>query len=147
MRDGYTGIEVVTTIAPVAVGTTGTGQTGTAVDLRGADAAAVVFHYGAILATGADFTATVLEGDTTGGSFTAVADADLIPTTGAETSAGLAPAARVDGSTENVALHVGYKGTKRYIKAMIASTATAGTPVSAVVVKSHLHRRGFTPSS
>ena len=142
MRDMNTGKVSVYTIAPIAVGTTGTGQTGEAVDLQGADAATIIFGYGAITATAATFTATILEGATTGGSFTSVADADLV---GTEAAAGIAAAARVDGSTEKVFKSVGYIGTQRYIKARIVSTATAGTPVSAVVVKEKLSREGYTP--
>lgn len=139
MRDMKTNISVAYSIEPVAVGTTGTGKTGVAVDLQGADSATVVFGYGAITATAATFTATLLEADATGDAFTSVADADMV---GTEANAGLAGGARVDGSTEKVFKTLGYIGTKRYIKAKIVSTATAGTPVSAAVVKSHLSRSG-----
>lgn len=131
MRDLHNNIDVKPSIEPVAVGTTGTGKTGLAVDVRGYQQVEVAFSYGAITATAATFTAEVLEGDTTGGAFTAVADANLL---GTEAAAGLAAAARVDGSTEKVTKRIGYIGSKRYIKAKIVSTATAGTPVAANVI-------------
>lgn len=135
-RDLHNNVDIIASIAPVAVGTTGTGQTGIAVDTRGFSSVELEFSYGAITATAATFTATVLEGDTTGGSFTSVADADLI---GTEAGAGLAAAARVDGSTEKVAKRIGYRGSKRYVKGQIVSTATAGTPVACNVILGDPH--------
>ena len=123
-------VKVMPSITPVAAGTTGTGQTGLVVDTRGYEGVTVVYSYGAITATAATFTATLLEGDVTG-TMTSVADADLI---GTEAAAGLAAAVRVDGSTEKVALPLGYRGNKRYVQAKIVNTATAGTPVAANVL-------------
>ena len=135
MRDLKSNVSVIEAINAQDVGTTGTGRTSAAIDLAGYNSALVVANYGAITATGAVFTLEVTEGDTTGGTFTAVADADLV---GTEAAAGLAAATRVDGSTENVSKSIGYVGNKRYIKVQISSTATAGTPVSASVVRGHL---------
>jgi hypothetical protein len=126
-RDLHNNISIVESIDPVAVGTTGTGQTGAVVDRRGFDSVEAVLSYGAITATAATFTVTILEGDATG-SMTSVADADLL---GTESAAGLAAATRTDGSTENVVKRIGYIGSKRYVQAKIVSTATAGTPVAA----------------
>lgn len=136
MRDLHNNINVVTCIAPVAVGTTGTGQTGSVIDCKGYDSVEFVLHYGAITATAATFTPTILHGDATG-SMASAAAADLL---GTEAAAGLAAAARVDGSTENVAKRIGYIGGKRYVQAKIVSTATAGTPVSAAAVLGNAHR-------
>ncbi len=135
-RDFHNNCDIVEIIPPVAVGTTGTGQTGSVVDTRGYDGVEFVFSYGAITATAATFSVTVLEGDATG-SLTSVADADLL---GTESAAGLAAATRVDGSTENVTKRLGYIGDARYVRADIVSTATAGTPVSASVILSKPHR-------
>lgn len=126
-RDLHNNISIVESIDPVAVGTTGTGQTGAVVDRRGFDSVEAVLSYGAITATAATFTVTILEGDATG-SMTSVADADLL---GTESAAGIAAATRTDGSTENVVKRIGYIGSKRYVQAKIVSTATAGTPVAA----------------
>lgn len=134
-RDLHNSVTVVPTISPVAVGTTGTGQTGVAVDTQGYEGAEVVVGYGAITATAATFTVTIEESAvTTASGFAAVADEDLL---GTESAAGLAAATRVDGSTEKVYKTIGYIGAKRYIRAKVSSTATAGTPVSAAVVLHH----------
>lgn len=125
-RSIHHSIDVVEIIPPIAVGTTGTGQTGSVIDLRGYDACEFAISYGAITATAAVFTVAVTEGDATG-SMTAVADADLV---GTEALAGLAAATRVDGSTENLTKRLGYIGAKRYVGVNVSSTATAGTPVA-----------------
>ena len=135
-RDMHNNVDIVASITPVAAGTTGTGQTGDIIDARGYDGVEFEFGYGAITATAATFTVTVLEGDATG-SMTSVADADLL---GTEAAAGLAAATRVDGSTENVTKRLGYIGDARYVQAKIVNTATAGTPVYASVILSKPHR-------
>ncbi|HVL73278.1 MAG TPA: hypothetical protein VM434_15535 [Beijerinckiaceae bacterium] len=131
MRDLHNNVRILRSISPVAVGTTGTGKTGVAVDRAGYEAVEFEFSYGAITATNAVFTPTVLEGDTATGSFTSVADADLI---GTEAEAGIAAGARTSGVNRNVTKRVGYRGVKRYVKAKIVSTVTAGTPVGANVL-------------
>lgn len=135
MRDLHNNVDIIATIAPIAVGTTGTGQTGVVVDTRGYDAVEFDLSYGAITATAATFTPTILHGDATG-SMTSVADADLL---GTESGAGLAAATRTDGSTEKVTKRIGYIGGKRYVQAKIVSTATAGTPVGANVILYKAH--------
>lgn len=130
MRDMHNNVDIIASINPVAVGTTGTGQTGAVVDRRGYDSVEISLSYGAITATAATFTPVVKEGDVTG-TMTSVADADLL---GTEANAGLAAATRTDGSTENVTKRIGYIGTKRYVSVDIVNTATAGTPVSADVI-------------
>lgn len=133
MRDLHNNVDIIASIAPVAVGTTGTGQTGVIVDTKGYDSVEFEFSYGAITSTAATFTPTVLEGDTTG-AMTSIANADLL---GTESAAGLAAATRTDGSTEKVTKRLGYVGNKRYVQAKIVSTATAGTPVAANVILGH----------
>jgi hypothetical protein len=129
-RDLHHNIKTVRSIAPVAVGTTGTGQTGKIVDTAGYAGVEVVASYGAITATNAAFTLTVKHGDVTG-TMTSVADADLI---GLEASAVPGTGARVSGTTMNVTKRIGYLGAKRYVSANIKSTVTAATPVCANVV-------------
>lgn len=131
MFDPKNGLKVVPAIAPVAVGTTGTGQAGKIIDRKGY-VGPVLFpiSYGSITATAAVFTVTVKEGDATG-SMTSVADIDLI---GTEAAAGIAAGARASGTTKNVVKTVGYKGAKRYVQCGVKSTATAGTPVAANAV-------------
>lgn len=126
IHEMHNNVELRRVVAPVAVGTTGTGKTGEIIDRQGYGGVEFLVGYGAVTATSAVFSVTIMEGDTTG-ALTSVADADLI---GTELAAGLAAAVRVDGSTEKVIKKVGYKGNKRYVQANISSTATAGTPVS-----------------
>lgn len=114
-------------ISPVAVGTTGTGQTGKIIDRQGFGGLEFVCAYGAITATNAVFTVTVKEGDVTG-TLTSVADTDLL---GTELLAGVAATTpRTSGVSKNVVKRVGYKGNKRYVQANIKSTITAGTLIS-----------------
>lgn len=132
-RDLHHNIKVVRSVSPVAVGTTGTGQTGKVVDRQGYQGVELIFSYGSITSSVAVFTPTVLEGDTTG-AMTSVADADLL---GTESAAGVAAGARTSGTTKNVSKNIGYIGTKRYVSGNVKSTATAGTPVTVDVVLSH----------
>lgn len=85
---------------------------GTGVDLTGFDAAVVVFDLGAIGGTTPSITFQVQESDDNS-SFAAVAAADLD---------GGQPAAVTTGGTVT---EIGYRGTKRYIRAAI--TAAGGT--------------------
>jgi len=132
MRDLHSNVKILPTIAPVAIGTTGTGQTGIAVDRAGYESVEFAFSYGAITATSAVFTATIQHSDSaTAASFASVADADLL---GSEAGAGLGAAVRTDGTGDKVVKRVGYIGNKRYVRALLKSTATAGTLVGVNVI-------------
>lgn len=133
MDDLYSGLNVTRAISPVAIGTTGTGQTGKIIDRKGY-VGPVLFDisYGTITATGAVYTVTVKEGDVTG-TLTSVADIDLI---GTESAAGIAAGTpRTSGSNKNVSKKIGYKGGKRYVQVNVKSTATAGTLISANAIQ------------
>jgi len=132
MKDLHNKFNIVRCIPPVAVGTTGTGKTGTPIDLQGYEGAELVVEYGSITATNAVFTVTVLEGDVTG-TLTSVADGDLI---GTEVAAGIAAGTpRADNVNKNIVKKIGYKGSKRYINAKVSSTITAAPPVSVTVIR------------
>lgn len=122
--------KVMRSISPVAIGTTGTGQTGKIIDRKGYAGVEIHVSYGTITATNAAYTATVKHGDATG-SMASVADEDLL---GSE--AGLAPGTgtRTSGSTKNVVKRAGYIGNKRYVQVNLKSTVTAGTLVGANVL-------------
>jgi hypothetical protein len=127
-NDFHHNFAVVRGIEPIAVGTTGTGKTTAAIDRRGYGGVEFLFEYGTVTATNAVFTVLLTEADTTGGSFTSVADADML---GSEALAGLAATTpRVSGVSKNVKKKLGYIGGKNYVKAKLSSTITAGTPVS-----------------
>lgn len=117
-------------IGPVAIGTTGTGQTGKIVDRRGYRRVEFVASYGTITATNAVYTLRLLEGDTTG-AMTSIADADL---EGTEALGVPAVGTRVSDVNRLVTKRVGYKGNKRYVQARLSSTVTAGTIVGVAVV-------------
>jgi len=134
----YSEIHQDEAIAPVAVGTTGTGQTGKVID-RSGYVGPVLFsiNYGTSTATNATLVVTIKEGDATG-SLTSVADTDLI---GTEAAAGVAGVtSRVSGESKNVSKKIAYKGAKRYVQCNIYSTVTAATPISVVAQQVPLSR-------
>jgi hypothetical protein len=135
MRDLYNNINIIRALSPAAGGTTGTGRTSGPLDRRGYESAVFSIHYGAITATAATVTPTILEGDTTGGSFTSVADDDLEGTESAAAIAAGTP--RASGTNMNVTKRIGYKGVKRYLKIKIVPTATAASPVGADLILGH----------
>lgn len=134
MRGLHYDIQTKRSIGPVAIGTTGTGQTGKIVDRRGFRRAEFVVSYGTITATNAVFTLIVKEGDVTG-TMTSIADADL---EGTELGAGIAAGTpRTSDVNKLVTKRLGYKGGKRYVQAFkLSSIVTAGTPVGVAVVLS-----------
>lgn len=140
MKDLHNSSKAVTAIEPVAIGTTGTGQSGNVIDRKGYHGVEFILSIGAVTATNAVFTPVIKEGDATG-SMTSVADAKLI---GTESGATLGAGTRVDGSTEKVTYKIGYTGNKRYVQCSVSSTITAGTPVSAVAL---LHGAEIQPDS
>lgn len=129
IKDLHNNILVKRTISPVAIGTTGTGKTGTPVDTLGFNQIEVIVNYGTVTATNAVFTGIVQEGDVTG-TMTTVSAANLL---GVSIGLGVA-ATRTSGVSKNVTKRIGYIGQKRYIAAKVTSTITAGTPISADVV-------------
>jgi len=140
MHDLHNNIKTTVGVAPVAAGTTGTGQVGGIIDTQGYGGVEFVIDYGAITSSAATFTVLVKEGDVTG-TMTSVADANLL---GTEALAGIGAAARVDGSTENVSKRIGYKGGKRYAQCGVVNTATAGTPIAVTAV---LHSPNVVPTA
>lgn len=126
-RDIKNNIKAHVSIAPQVV-TTGA-QSGTAIDTRDADAAAVIFTFGAIVGAGA-MTVKLQESDTTtGGDFTDVAAADQEGTV-------VTPA--LTGTTQVL----GYKGSKRYIRPV--ATLDSGTSV-AVCANGITHKLHIAP--
>lgn len=137
-RDLHNSISVVRLISPVAVGTTGTGKTGVILDTQGYRGVEFVVEYGSVTATNAAFTNLLKECSTTNGTFTSVADVDMLPQTGAEALAALGQAAtRTSGTSKNVAKRFGYIGSQRYLKLQVSSTVTAGPLISAVAILHH----------
>ena len=127
MKDLHNIINAMRVVSPVAIGTTGTGQTGKIMDMSGYGGVEFIVAYGTVTATNAVFTVVCKEGDVTG-TLTSVADADLL---GTELLAGLAATTpRTSGVSKLVTKRLGYKGNKRYVNLSISSTITAATPIS-----------------
>lgn len=124
MKDLHSNIKVIQAITPQAVGTTGAanGKTSGVIDRQGYEAVEFIMSAG-LSATVADtITPVVKECDTTGGTFTSVADEDLL---GTEDPLTLSAAASKS---------VGYRGNKRYLKFQLYGTGTATAIVAAEAV-------------
>lgn len=119
-------------IGPVAIGTTGTGQTGKIVDRRGYRRVEFVTSFGTITATTtAVYTLVLKHGDVTG-TMTSIADTDL---EGTEAGAVPTPGTRTSDVNKLCRFRVGYKGNKRFVQAFkLSSAATAGTIVGVDVL-------------
>jgi hypothetical protein len=99
VKDLHGSITATRVVAPVAIGTTGTGKTGAVIDTAGYGGVEFIVGYGTVTATNAVFTVVMKEGDVTG-TLTSVADADML---GTELLAGLAAAStRTSGVSKNV---------------------------------------------
>lgn len=111
-------------------GTTGTGHTSPIIDRLGYQGVLFLFDYGSVTATNATVTPTLQECDTTGGSFTSVADVDMLPSTGGEAAAGVGvTASRVSGVSKNIVKKLSYRGAKRYLKVKLIPTVSAGIEI------------------
>lgn len=118
LRDLKNNLSVNRSIAP---GTKTATAQGTGVDLQGAKGALVVFDPGANSA--GTFVPSVEEsdiGDTSPDQYTAVAAADLEGT--------------LANISANTIQRVGYKGTKRYIRAVLTTASTPASLVAAAQV-------------
>lgn len=124
MRDMHNNISVLHAITPQAVGTSGIagGKLSGVLDRRGFESVEFIYSSGASASVADTITPVIYEGTTTGGSFTSVADADLL---GAETALTL---------TAAKSGRVGYNGNKRYLKIRLYGTGTATAVVGAVAV-------------
>lgn len=124
MRDMHNNISILHAITPAAVGTTGIagGKLSGALDRRGFESVEFIYSSGASASVADTITPVVYEGDTTNGSFTSVAAADLVGT-----EAALTLTAAKSGK-------VGYVGSKRYLKLRLYGTGTATAVVAAVAV-------------
>lgn len=95
-------------------------ETGTAVDLAGFDAAAVVITVGTSTDTGFSF--EVQESDASGSGYTAVATADLD---------GTEPTTAVAASVTEL----GYRGIRRYLRVVATDTGTGNADFGVAVVR------------
>ena len=121
MRDLVNNISIAASVVPAVHSAT---VTGTVVDLRGYDSASVGIVTGAIVSDG-DFTPKLQHGDESNLSDAAdVAAADLqdsFPTILAASSS----------------YHVGYRGSKRYVRVVLTNNGGTSIAASAAVLRGH----------
>lgn len=145
MHELYSNAAVLKAIEPKAVGTTGAtnGSLSGVIPVAGYRGVTFLYSYGTIPSTTEQILPVVLECETSGGSFTSVADADLI---GTEAAAGIAATTttRVSGVSKNVSKKLGYKGSKSFLKTRVYGIGTATAIVSAVAL---LHNPRHAPVS
>lgn len=117
-----------------AVGTTGAanGSLSPVIDRAGYGGVEFIYSYGVSAAVTDVITPVVFECATSDGTFTSVADADLI---GTESDAAYpAVTGRTSGVNQNFSSRLGYKGAQRYVKTKLYGVGTATSIVSAVAV-------------
>jgi len=112
-----------------------TNTDGTAVDTQGFNSVTAVISAGPSGAyTDGTYTVTVLEGDTSGGSFTATDSSQMVTQSGTEA---------ITADNENG--WVGYVGIKRWVKIRIVSTSTSsGAYLGGNILLGHPHNAPVT---
>ncbi|HAF38251.1 MAG TPA: hypothetical protein DCG72_04625 [Gammaproteobacteria bacterium] len=127
MKDMHSNISVVHAITPQAIGTTGIagGQLSAVLDRRGFNSAEFIVSHGASATVADTIEQIIYECATTGGTFTSVASADLMPNTGEPT---------LTRTTGGASARLGYRGNKRYLKIRAYGVGGATGDVSAVLV-------------
>jgi hypothetical protein len=116
-KDSYSNVSVVASLVPAVQAATLKGST---VDTQGFSSALLIVNTGAIAGSGL-YVMSLEESDTTtDGDFTTVAEADSI---------GDALPESLEAST---VYRLGYRGSKRYVRAVI--TKTSGTSIAAGAV-------------
>lgn len=110
LRDITNNLTLKRAVSPQAARTDNTAIVSEVLDLRDFDGAMLAIQIGANTDANATFAVLIEECDTSGGSYTAVADADL---NGTEALAGF------QFDDDNECRKIGYVGNKRYIKATI----------------------------
>lgn len=127
-QDNFSTHKVVGLTAPVAI--TGDTTSG-ACDLQGFASATFYVYFGADTTPpdGSNYWACKLtECDTSGGSYTDVAAADVIGSTA--NAFGVVNS----GSEDEAVYALGYKGSKRYVKVVVDETGTVSTTVAVFAV-------------
>ena len=126
-NDLMNNIDVKRVISPVSVADT-TAQVGQVIDRQGYGSVTYLIATGSIADADATFTVLLEECDTSGGTYTAVADADLL---GTEALAGF------QFDDDNECRKLGYIGIKRFTRLTITPVANASAALlSAVAVLS-----------
>jgi len=112
--------------------TTDTTTTGSAIDLAAFGAGVNILLFLGTLTDGT-YTPLITECATVGGSYTAVADEDLVAQ---DPSSATAPEAQAVLSASNTTSKIGYVGAKQFIKvALVSASTSSGSFAGALVVK------------
>lgn len=119
IKDLHNNVFGFVALAPVTIATDTT-TVGLEIDTQGFNAMEFFLQTGVV--TDGDYSLILTESDTSGGSFTAVADADLL---------GTEPAFTADTDDAKIG-RVGYIGSKRYLKATVLSANTSTGALIAV---------------
>lgn len=139
MLDNISKLLPVKAFSPnAAINNADTAKTSDILDLQGCGSASLVLITGANTDANATFTLVITESDDSGMSgATAVADADLI---------GLESDASFDFADDNLTFWIGYKGSKRYIQAVVTPSGNNSGDfyMAGVWLKGHL---AFAPAA
>lgn len=146
-NDLHINIRAMTVLAPRALATVAGSKTSKTIDRQGYGGVEFLFCYGEN--TGASTAAipvVIKECDTATGTFTSVADADLL---GTEALAGIGSGvARTSGVSKLVTKRVGYKGSKRYLQAFIGTVSAATVSAAKIFgISAILHNPTLAPTS
>ena len=120
MKDTYSAFGVAVTLVPAVQAATLKGST---VDLQGFNSATLIVNTGAIAASGLYDMRLQHSDTTTDGDFADVGSTDLLGALG-----------DLEAST---VYKQGYKGSKRYIRAVITKQSGTSIAAGAVIVRSH----------
>lgn len=134
MKDLMNNINVKRVLSPVSVADN-TAQVGQVIDGQGAASLTYVIATGSLGDAGAEFTVLLEECDTSGGTYTAVADADLL---------GTEALASFIQSDDDKCFKLGYIGKKRYTRLTITPTNNATAALIAAVA---ILRPALVPAS
>lgn len=145
MNDLHNNIRALTVLAPRALATVAGSKTSKTIDRQGYGGVEFIFSYGATGASSAAIPVVIKECATTGGTFTSVADGDLL---GTEALAGIGLVPRTSGSGKNVVKRIGYVGSKRYVQAFIGTVSAAVVTVANIFgISAVLHNPTLGPTA
>ena len=123
MKDVFSQIKLARAISPVVV-TDNTATASQVLDCAGFTGATVVYCTGTVADADTTITALLQECDTSGGTYTDVADADMI---------GTESGGSFDFSDDNKVYKLAYKGNKRYLKfTLTPANNTGNLPIAAI---------------
>jgi hypothetical protein len=138
-RDLYNNVKVVQALAPAVINAD---TTSSAIDLQGYESTTILVDVGnsADTLSGTNkIELELTECDTSGGSYTQVAAANL---QGAVTGSNTGCFGLIDDPAEDTTVFkAGYIGSKQFLKVVVnfSGTHSTGTPIGVLAVKSHAH--------